>query len=61
MKCSGFREFEEQLYPKFKVVTDKLPGIQKKVDQPKPRKMSPIDLDRLSPKLREKVLAELNE
>ena len=62
VKCSGFREYNEQLYPKFKVVADKLPGLQKTIEssKEKPSKLSKADLDRLSPELREKVLAELN-
>lgn len=61
VKCSGFREYNDFLYPKFKVVANKLPGTTKKTETPKKKteKLSEADLDRLSPELREKVLAEL--
>lgn len=62
VSCSGFREFEEQLYPKFKVVVDRLPGMQTEITkQPTQAPLSQLDLDRLSPELRAKVLAELNK
>lgn len=65
VKCTGFREYNEKLYPKFKVLPNKLPSIQKNigvtVPKEKPQKLSEIDLNRLTPELREKVLAELNK
>jgi len=36
VKCSGFREWNEKLYPKFKVVSTKLPPLQPKVEPTKP-------------------------
>jgi len=64
VKCSGFREYNEDLYPKFKVVVNRLPGTQKSLKTTKqkkenPEKLSKADIDRLSPELREQVLAEL--
>ena len=61
VKCSGFREYNEQLYPKFKVVTNRLPGLQKAISEKPLKKLSKADLDRLTPELREKVLAELEK
>jgi len=67
VKCSGFREYNEQLYPKFKVVPNKLPPFQKSMNMSKstPKKkldkLSEADLDRLSPELRDKVLAALKQ
>jgi len=34
VKCSGFREWNDSLYPKFKVVPTKLPPFQKKINTP---------------------------
>lgn len=63
VKCRGFREYNEQLYPKFKVVANKLPSSQKTVETPKKTvpKPSEMDLERLTPEQRKKLESWLNQ
>jgi len=58
VKCKGFREYEDRLYPKFQVVSDRLPSMQRSIDVAS--KQSEVDLDRLTPEQRKKLEEWLN-
>jgi len=36
VKCTGFREYEEEMYPNFAIVVEKIPVEQKKLNEPTP-------------------------
>jgi len=36
VKCTGFREYEEELYPNFSILVEKIPLEQKKLSEPAP-------------------------
>ena len=65
VKCSGFREYNEKLYPKFKVVPNKFPPTQENIGTPmlkeEPPKPSEMDLDRLTPEQRKQLDAWLRQ
>lgn len=35
VKCKGFREWEEELYPNFSILTDKIPATPEELEKPK--------------------------
>lgn len=51
VKVSGFREWQEKLYPKFKVVPNKLPPLQTTIEpaKPSPAKKEPSQLKEVTP------------
>jgi len=58
VKCSGFREYEDRLYPKLKVVPDKLPPMKRNIN-PTPKEettqTSTPNLDRLTPEQKKQL------
>lgn len=43
-RCSGFREYEEEIYPNFAIVTTKLPGLQQSLAGNDPAEFDPKQL-----------------
>lgn len=51
VKCKGFREYEEEVYPNFSIVADKLPAFQEKLEKtekadkaPEPKQFDPKEI-----------------
>jgi len=44
VSCTGFREYEEELYPNFSIVATKLPPLQQSLTENKPLKHDPKQL-----------------
>jgi len=50
VKCKGFREYEEEIYPNFTIVTEKLPISQMKVESQPTQETKLIDTSKIQAK-----------